>query len=161
MAEAAGTAFCLVQLSHWHPLGLLVPGNYHLGYALAVVYDERLIAQVDQNHADLSAIVGIYCAWRIQHGDAMLYGESASGAYLCLYSGRQGDEEPRGDEASLHRPELDGRRYVCTKVEAGALRRGILWQRMVAAVYHLNLHLSCLYIKVLKSNFLYASPETG
>src|SRR5882724_11638488 len=46
--------------------------NHHLRDTLATADRERRVAVVDQQHADLAAIVRINRAWRIQHGDTVL-----------------------------------------------------------------------------------------
>src|ERR1700687_5030570 len=46
--------------------------NYHLRDALAAPDRKRRVAVVDQEHADLAAIIGVNRAGRVQHGDAVL-----------------------------------------------------------------------------------------
>ena len=59
MTVASGTALRLVELFHHHKLALFMARNHHLGNALAVFDDEILLREVDEQHAHLSAIVGI------------------------------------------------------------------------------------------------------
>src|SRR5467141_3548246 len=58
--------------------------NHHLRDTLATADRERRVAVVDQQHADLAAIVRINRAWRIQHGDTVLRCEARARTDLRL-----------------------------------------------------------------------------
>ena len=140
MAEATSTAFRFRQHLHGFPLSLFMTRYHHLCDAFAVGNEEWFIREVDQDDTDFATIVGIDGARSIQHGDAMLDGQAAARTHLCLETRRQSHEEPCRNKASFHWPQLDGRLYIRTKIDACRLRRGILWQRMMAAIDYLYFH---------------------
>ena len=51
-------------------ISLFVSGDYHLGDTLTILHHEVFLRKVNQDNADFSAIVGIDCARRVQHGNA-------------------------------------------------------------------------------------------
>src|ERR1700732_4835680 len=65
--------------------------NHHLRDALAAPDRKRRVAVVDQEHADLAAIIGVDRARRIQHSDAVLGGEARARSNLRLVAWRQRD----------------------------------------------------------------------
>lgn len=72
MSETSSTALCLIQHLHLNQLGLFVLGNDHLCNALAIVDDERLVGEVDQDDTHFTAIICIDGARRVEHGDTLL-----------------------------------------------------------------------------------------
>ena len=70
---------------------MFVSGYDHLGYAFAVGDGEGLAAEVDEDDAYLSSIVGVDGAWGVEHGDAVLEGESAAWTYLGFVAWGEGD----------------------------------------------------------------------
>ena len=48
MTEASGTSLRLGKNLHSFPFGLLVAGDDHLGNALAVLDEERLVGEIDK-----------------------------------------------------------------------------------------------------------------
>ena len=78
-------------------------GDDHLGDALPGNNLEGLVRQIHQNHADFAAIIRVDGAGRVQHGDAVLGGKTASGPHLRFESRRKGDVQPRGNHGALQR----------------------------------------------------------
>src|SRR5947207_6167145 len=70
-SEAAGTPRRLVELVDLAPDRTGMPCHNQLCNSHAARDLERLLAQIDQNHAHFAAIVGVDCAWRIGHCDAV------------------------------------------------------------------------------------------
>ena len=68
--------------------------DHHLRDPLAAADHKRRIAVIDQDHADLAAIVRIDRAGRIEHGDAMSGREARARPHLGLKARRQRDREP-------------------------------------------------------------------
>src|SRR5712664_5008354 len=58
--------------------------NHHLRDTLATADRERRVAVVDQQHADLAAIVRVNRAWPIQHGETVLRREARARTDLRL-----------------------------------------------------------------------------
>ena len=109
-------------------------GYHHLGDALTVFHHEVLLRQIDQHHADLSAIVGIDGAGGVQYGDTFLQGESAARAHLCLIACGQRDVQPSGYQPALQGAQRDGGIQVGSQVHARTLCRGVLRQGLMAFV---------------------------
>ena len=84
MSISAFASLSLVELADYKEFALLMACYHHLGYALTVVHGEVGVGEIDEQHHDLAAIVGIHSAWSVEHGDAMLKGKTAARAYLCL-----------------------------------------------------------------------------
>lgn len=145
MTEAAGTSFRFGKYLYGFPFRLLVAGDDHLGDALAVLDEKRLVGEVDKDDADLATIVGIDGAGSVENCDAVLDGKAAARTNLSLVARRQSHEEARGDKAALQGLQRYGRLDVGTKVHTCRLRRGILRQRMVAAIDYLYFHISMLF----------------
>src|ERR1700722_2699574 len=72
--------------------------NHHLSDTLAAPDLERRVAVIDQQHADLAAIIRVNRARRVQHGDAVLCGEAGTRTDLRLIPGRQRDRQRRGHQ---------------------------------------------------------------
>ena len=89
MSVAAFTAFRLIQHLNRQECSLLMTGNHHLGNALSVLYDKRLLRQIYQHHTNLTTIIRIDSARCIQYRDTLLQSQSASRSYLCLIANRQ------------------------------------------------------------------------
>ncbi len=84
-------------IEHFHAFkrsfGIL--GDDHLGNALPVFHHEVLIGEVDEQHHDLAAIVSVYGARGVEHGDTMLQRQTAARTNLCLVAVRQGNVKAR------------------------------------------------------------------
>lgn len=59
MAITAGAACRFVELINLNERSFLVPCHYHLGYSLAGIYSEVVVRKVDQQHANLTPVIGI------------------------------------------------------------------------------------------------------
>ena len=108
MSVSTGTTFGFIQLFYLDEIALFVLGKHHLGDALPIVDDEIFLREVDEQHHDFAAIVGIDGARRVEHGDAMLQGKTAARTNLCLISHWQSHEKARRNQSALHRMEYDG-----------------------------------------------------
>jgi len=74
----------------------------HLGYFFRLfLFRSCFLVQVDQDHADLAAVGGVYGAGGVQDGDAVLEGESGFGADLAFVAVRDGHLEAGGDQHAL------------------------------------------------------------
>ena len=71
MTEAAGTSFRFGKHFHGFPFRLLVAGDDHLGDALAVLDDKRLVGEINKDDADLATIVGIDSTGSVEDCDAV------------------------------------------------------------------------------------------
>ena len=91
VSESSLAALCGVEGGDGYELGLFVGGDDHLGYALSVGDGVGLAAEVDEYDAYLTSIVGVDGAWGVEHGDAVLEGEAAAGAYLSFVAWGKGD----------------------------------------------------------------------
>ena len=102
-------------------------GDHHLRDTLAVVDDKLLLRQVDQQHAYLSTIVGIDGAWRVQDGNTLLEGQTATRTDLCLITDRKRDVQSGRNQSALHGLQHDGCFEICSQIHACTLFRGVLW----------------------------------
>ena len=59
MAISAFATIRFVKHLNRLKISLFVLGDYHLGNALAILYYEVFLGEVDQHDADLTAVVGI------------------------------------------------------------------------------------------------------
>ena len=137
MSVSTGTTFGFIQLFYLDEIALFVLGKHHLGDALPVVDDEVFLREVDEQHHDFAAIVGINGARRVEHGDAMLQGKTAARTYLRLISHWQSHEKARRNQSALHRMEHDGFVDVSTQVHARTLRCGKRRERLMPLIDNL------------------------
>ena len=84
MAETAVATFGPVKFIYRFPLHVAVLGDYHLGYAFAVIDGKWLVGKIYHYHTYFSAIIGVYGAWGVDKRYAVLEGESAARPYLTL-----------------------------------------------------------------------------
>ena len=144
MSEASCASFGLGKYLYGFPFCLLVSCNDHLGNALAVLDEKRLVGEIDKDDADLATIVGIDGAGSVEDSDAVLDGKTTAGAHLSLVARRQSHEETRRYKAALQGLQLYGRLDIGTKVHTSRLRRGILRQWMMTAIDYLYFHIVML-----------------
>src|SRR4051812_29824019 len=76
--EAATAALSRRERHHGNEFRLDHGSDHHLRDALAAPNRKRRIAVIDQEHADLAAIIGVNGAGRVQHRDAMLSGKTGA-----------------------------------------------------------------------------------
>jgi len=128
VSETTGCALCLVQSVGELPVGVFVARYYQLGDALAVVYGECLVGEVDEDNADFAAIVRIDCTGRVQNGYAALERQSAAWSHLCLHPFGQSHEESCGHEHTLHGFYTDGFAEIGTQVQPCGQLCSVSWQ---------------------------------
>ena len=78
---------------------------------------EILLAVIDQDHLDLTAIVGIDGPWRVQHRHAMLRRKPRAGAYLYFVPFRDRDRETGGNNSAA--AVRDHKRLCGANIHAG------------------------------------------
>ena len=140
MSKSAFTPFGLVQHLYCNEFGLLVTGYHHLGYALSVVDNEGLLAQIDQDDANLSPIIGIDGTRGIEHRDTVLQSQSATGTYLSLVAGRESYAQTCGYQLTFQGLQSDGGIEVCTQVHTCRKGSRITWQSMMRTINNLDFH---------------------
>src|SRR5260370_21611645 len=106
-SEAAGTPRRLVELADLAPDRPRVPCHNQLCNSHAARDLERLLAQIDQNHAHFAAILGIDSARPIGHRHAVPRCETRTRPYLGLEAYRQGNRDPGRNDLALQWPQLD------------------------------------------------------
>ena len=93
-------------------------------------------AEIHQQHLQFTAVIGIDGAGRVEHGEAVFYGEAGARPHLRLSAGRQRDGDTGGNErarAGRKRERLIGR-HRGDQIEAGGERALVGRQRQVFAV---------------------------
>src|SRR5436190_2355542 len=133
-SEPAGAPRRLVELRNFPPDRAGMPRHDELCNSHAAADAERLLAQIDQDHADFAAIVGVDGARRVGHGDAVLGGQPRAGPDLGLEAQRQGDRDAGRHDPPLQRLELDVGLDRGQQVGAGRRRGGVVRQLQVATV---------------------------
>ena len=101
MTKPAGATDSFVQALNLLQAGAGKGGENHLGNAFAGLDDKRLLAVIDNYHADFSPVVGIYGPGRIDQGDAVVKGQPASRPDLRLEAVRQGYGYSGGHQGPL------------------------------------------------------------
>src|SRR6185437_8979445 len=135
-AEAAFPPRGLVELRRLPPVRLADRRDHQLGDAVAAADGEILLAQVDQDHLHLPAIVGVDGAGRVQAGDAGAQSKARAGPHLRFEAGGQGHGEAGGHRVTAAGPE-DHRlvlRHGGAQVHARGVRGLVGRQRQPLAV---------------------------
>ena len=101
MSESSLSPLCVVEVVGRLPFNVTVPGDDELRDSLSVVDGLRLIAEVDEDNADFSAVVGIDGSWRVEHGEPPFECQSASWPDLAFNTFGQGDVYSCGYECAL------------------------------------------------------------
>ena len=78
MSKAAFATLCFIQCLYGKKITLLILGNDHLCYALAILNDKVFLTKINQNNTDFTAIIGIYNANLIGGCQSSFTGNSAS-----------------------------------------------------------------------------------
>lgn len=98
--------------------GELMARNDHLANAVAIVYCERLVGEIDENGANLAAIVGIDGTRGVEDSNAAFCCETAARAYLRFVALWQLDEDARRDNCPCEGLNRYVVRQVGTKIHA-------------------------------------------
>ena len=117
--------------------GELMARDYHLANAVAIVYCERLVGEIDEDGANLATVVGIDSAGCVEDGDTAFGSETAAGAYLRLITLWQLDEDARRYDGSCERLERYVVGQVGTKIHACGTRSRVGWKRVGTLVDYL------------------------
>ena len=134
MAESALATLRLVEHLYGNQLSLLMTGNHHLGDTLTILHHKILLREINQDHANLSTIVGIDGSWGIQYGDTLLQGQTTTRSYLSLIAYWQGNVQPRRNQLTLQRFQGDGGIETSPQIHASTLWCGILWQWLMTLI---------------------------
>src|SRR5262245_54508551 len=121
-AETAGPARAFGELRRFQPGDSRYRGHDQLRDALAAADDERLAAEIDQDDADLAAVVGIDGARRVEHGDARLQREAGAWPHLRFESAGQRYGDSRRYQLALARRQDAVAGDSCQQIEARAVR---------------------------------------
>ena len=78
-AEAAFGSCGFAEFVCRFKFGFCDGGEDHLRYAVSGLYREVFFSEVYQDYSDFAAVVGVYCAGRVEDGDAVLEGEALRG----------------------------------------------------------------------------------
>jgi hypothetical protein len=131
-AEPAVPPAAVLQGVGLLPLDGLDGGDHELGDAVPPLQAVRGLAEVDQDHSHLAAVVAVDGAGGVDEGDAVAQGEAAARAHLPLPAGRDLQHDPGGHQQPLagtqHQLAVDGG----AEVEPGAAGRGMGGQGKVA-----------------------------
>jgi hypothetical protein len=84
MAKAAGASGGAVELLHFHDLSAHDRRDHELGDAITRLDSYRMLAQVDQYHLDLAAIISVDCTRRVNETQSLLQGATAARAHLSF-----------------------------------------------------------------------------
>ena len=105
-----------------------------MGDAITALDGEGVLAQIEEDDADLATVIAVNGAGGVGDGDTVAKREAASGAHLALPPGRNLQREAGGDEPPLTGGELDGAGEGGSKVGTGTTRGGGLRKRQALAV---------------------------
>ena len=111
-------------------------GYDELGNALARFNGKCGLAQVDEQHTDVSSVICIDGTRGIQHRDAMLVCKATARSYLGFMARRQFNVEPRGHQAAFPRLQNDRTGQVGAQIQTRAQRGGILGKLRVSHMDH-------------------------
>ncbi len=105
-----------------------------LGDPHAALDAKGFFAEIDENHRDLAAIIGIDGAGAVQHGDAMPRGETGAWPDLGLEALRKGDGDAGRHLRAPSRRQRQRLGHRRQQVEAGGVRAGVGRQRQIQGV---------------------------
>src|SRR5690606_3859209 len=86
MSVPASTPDGIAQFNAFLPDSRFVPGNDHLGDAIAIIYRKILIGKIDQQYFDLPPVVGVNGSRGVQYRDPGFESQAAPGADLGFVS---------------------------------------------------------------------------
>lgn len=151
MTETASSSFCFIKHLHFEQCWLLMLSDNHLRYPLSVINDKRFVGEVDKYDAHFSAIVSVNSAWRVQHGDALLYCKSAAWSNLRLIPCWQSHKKTCRYKNSGKRGKSYWLFEIGTQIHACRLLCSILRQSMMRFIYNSNFHNVQIWCKVSKT----------
>ena len=93
-------------------------------------------AEIDEQHLDLSAVVGVDCAGRIEHSEPVTCREAGTRPHLAfMVFGKRDRDAGRDERAAAGRNrEWLGSRHRSQQIEAGGMGALIGRQRQIVAV---------------------------
>ncbi len=107
--------------------------NNHLGHAIAPSYHKRILPVIDHEQLYLSPVVGVNRPRRIDEGNSMFQGQTATRSDLGLIASRKGNGQPGGNSLPTTRQDRDLLIDSGADIHAGGLLRHIPWQRQIVA----------------------------
>lgn len=122
MTEATLASLRRIEGVYLGKRGELMARDDHLANAVAIVYCERLVGEIDENGANLAAVVGIYGSQGIEDSNAAFGCETAARAYLRLVALWQLDEDACRDNCPCEGFNRYVVRQVGTKIHACGTR---------------------------------------
>src|SRR5579863_16488 len=131
-AEAALAAAAAVERLGLLPFDALHPRDHQLRDAVPAPQRERLGAQIDQQHADLAAVVAVDRPGGVDHADAVAQGEAAARAHLPLVAGGDGERQAGRHQQALARQQHPLAHDRRTQIATGAAGRRRRRQRQIA-----------------------------
>jgi hypothetical protein len=90
-----------LDVFHQVPVDPVIPGYDELGHPFAIFNGEGDLAMVDEDHADITAVVCVDGSRAVEHGDPMFEGQATSWPDLGFKAGRQGQMKSRGNQGTL------------------------------------------------------------
>src|SRR5690606_27154608 len=123
VSESPASAGGVGKRVHFHEFHPLVARDHELGDAIAAADLEGLLSEVDEDDADLAAVVAVDGAGCVDHADAVAQRQPRAGPDLRFVARRQLDGHAGGNEGPLagFEPQV----HVRAQVEAGAALGGM------------------------------------
>ncbi len=139
VSESTVSTLGLVDAGYRFPSCLHILLDHHLAYPLSVRNGEGFRAGVQHDDTDLTAIVGIDRAGRIEDRDTVAQCETGTRTYLTFVSGGELHEESGRDKCPLTgRKGYTPVREKSTNIHSGALRSAVSRERMMTSVDYLD-----------------------
>lgn len=92
MTETTGSTLGFIEFFDNTPFHCFVTSHHHLGNAFAIIDHKVFLRKIDHNHPNLTTIIGIYRAGRIEQTNSFLQSQAGTGTHLCLITGRESDK---------------------------------------------------------------------
>ena len=107
MSKATCSSFCVVEYVNLLNISVFVLCDDHLADTFSRFDGLRLVAEVDEYDAYLSAVVSVDGAWGVEDCQSAFEGQSASWSNLRFISDGQFEEKSRGEESPFEGLERD------------------------------------------------------
>ena len=140
MSVTAGAAFCVIEGFNGLPVHRFVARHHELCHALAVLHDKGLLSVVDEQHFQLSAVVGVDRSRRVEHRYAVAQGQTRARTHLPFAAFGQSDRQTGGNQRAFARCQREWRLQIGAKIQTGAQRCGGNGERMMRTIDDANLH---------------------